>query len=131
MQAPTYVAKKVGDQYVVVPKNPEATMNLDRGPWLAGGLLLGAMGIARRGLSGALLTLVGGGLIYRGLTGCNLLSSMLNTDAGAGNEDGHQSPSFQHDYAKAKQLPEDEVDEASMESFPASDAPAKHSSTQV
>ena len=131
MAAPTYVAKKVGDQYVVVPKNPPATV--EGGAWLAGGLLLAGFGLLRRGACGALMTAAGGAMIYRGVTGCHVHSSFLKLRLGgeSGGEE-HQSPSFQHDdRTAANQTPQDDIDEASMESFPASDPPAKRASTAV
>src|SRR5689334_22968834 len=120
MAAPTYVAKKVGDQYVVVPKNPPATAQ--GGAWLAGGLLLAGYGLVRRGACGALMTAAGGAMIYRGVTGCHFHASFLGLHLGGERHGGeNESPSFQHDGATAaKQKPQDEIDEASMESFPAS-----------
>ena len=124
MAAPTYVAKKVGDQYVVVPKNPATTPQGTA--WLLGGGVLAGLGLIRRGVSGAAMALLGGAMIYRGLTGCSLIKVGLPA---ASDDSEERGPSFQHDSISSKQTSkqtaQDEIDEAAMESFPASDPPAK------
>lgn len=134
MAAPTYVAKKVGDQYVIVPKNPAATR--DGSMCLIGGAFLTAVGLHKRGVVGLALAAVGGSAIYHGMTGRNPWRKVMNAVAQAcpqcmGRQDRTQTPSFQNDAMPARQVPEDDVDEASMESFPASDPPARHAVTTI
>jgi len=83
---------------------------------VGGGALL-FYGLTRRSLGGLFLTLLGGGLIHRGITGhCYLYEAMgVNTSQAQGRVPGEEDTSPPG---------RDIVAEASEESFPASDAPA-------
>jgi uncharacterized membrane protein len=67
MATPTFVATKIGDQYVMVPKNPAATR--DGACCLLSGAALVAVGAWKRGLGGLALSLVGADLLARGASG--------------------------------------------------------------
>lgn len=74
------------------------------------GALLVAMGLTRRGWSGGFLAALGGSLLYSGLAGRHDMRNAAEWGAGQLRARGW--------------MKEDAVQEASEESFPASDAPA-------
>jgi hypothetical protein len=117
-----FTAKKVGDQYVLVPQGNDQEMS--RFAWGAGGALIALMGKHRGGLLGLGAMAVGGGMIYRGVMGYSPLRALLCDQRGSQSGDPNQTPSYHHDWKGASQVPNDKVDEAAMESFPASDPPA-------
>ena len=121
-----FTAKKVGDQYVVVPQGTESEMQ--RTACGFGSALAIVLGLKRGGLLGMLLTVAGVGGVYHALTGRNPISSFLREHRGGLRGEPSQTPSHQGDWKESEQLPADDVDEAAMESFPASDPPASRAS---
>ncbi len=98
--------------------------------WLWGAALTVA-GLRHRRLLGLAMIGAGGCMLYQAATGRKALPQISKWMASHGlsipfNDEGAAGPSYQHDFRnKATQSPEDEVDEMSMESFPASDPPAR------
>src|SRR4051794_2658324 len=127
MVRPHYVTRRVGDELVFVRVDPVGHV----GRVVTGGLgtMLISHGIRRGGLRSLLYSAAGAACLYHAFTGrdpCDLLFPRGSAKHG----EEKDSPSFPSE-AESKQLPSDEVDEASMESFPASDPPAVHRSRKV
>ncbi|HSV15553.1 MAG TPA: hypothetical protein VLI90_14930 [Tepidisphaeraceae bacterium] len=129
MSTPHYVAEKVKDQYLLVRQDvPVATAHPEM--CIGGGILM-LMGLFGRGPARLLCWLLGGTLLWTGLA-CR---GKRCSGSGSRRKVRHmpRGPSYEgeDDGLRLRQKPLDETDEASMESFPASDPPAKMTPTRT
>jgi len=125
-QTPHYVIKRIGDQYIPVLQDPYPKTT--KAAYIGWGLILMLLGSRRHGITRATLAITGLGLAARGAFGCDWLNALLISWKGHKAKDNRQNagPSYQHDHTrKAAQTPADLLDEQAMESFPASDPPAR------
>ena len=87
-----------------------SALGTNRALVVAGGATLAALGLRRRGIIGGLLTAVGSTLVYRGLSGRDDVTSARAWSAETLRQRGWRTGN--------------QVDQAALESFPASDPPS-------
>lgn len=122
MLSPAYVARRVGSDYVLVRVDPLGM--LVRAGLAGAGMALLGYALTRRGVLPAMAGLAGAAMAYHGWTGRNLAREAFS-GGGPSHGPNSDSPSFfrQKKTADPVQVPTDPVEEAQMESFPASDPP--------
>src|SRR5688572_23598418 len=107
MTAPRYVAVKVNDRYET--RRADAQGKVACSMMTAGGGLLALYGLWRRDVVGAIATVVGGGLVYSGITGRDPLhlTDLVNR---LRHRHDLTSPSHAHDdQSRSAQKPQDEI----------------------